>query len=299
MMAQGTVQAQLQDFAEFVRLNEPLAPYTYLKVGGPADALARPRSREELGALVRCCCESRLPLHVLGGGCNVLVPDEGVRGVVLRLSEPAFTQVTVQGRRVRAGSGAPLSALISHAARHALAGLETLVGTPGTVGGALRHHAGDRSGEVGQYLRQVEVVDAGGAVHTRERDDLRFAYGSSNLDDPVILSAEFELDTDAPDAIVKRMCKAWIQRKGGQPFSFQAAARIFRDPRGLSADGLIEQAKLAGTRVGGAEVSERHANFIVAHHGATARDVLRLIDLVRSRVQERFHVELELEISVW
>jgi UDP-N-acetylmuramate dehydrogenase len=167
------------------------------------------------------------------------------------------------------------------------------------VGGALRHNAGDRAGDIGQYVRRVEVVDGTGAAHTRERDDLRFAYRSSNLDDPVIVAAEFELDQDAPDGIVKRMRKAWIQRKGAQPFSFQAAARIFRDPRGLSADGLIEQADLAKTRVGGAEVSERHANFIVAHSGATARDVLRLIDLIRSRVQERFGVELELEISVW
>jgi UDP-N-acetylmuramate dehydrogenase len=113
------------------------------------------------------------------------------------------------------------------------------------------------------------------------------------------LSAEFELEPDAPGDIVKRMRKAWIQRKASQPFSFQAAARIFKDPRGLSAAALIEQAGLAGTRVGGAEVSDRDANFFVADPGTSARDVLRLIDLVRSRVQERFHVELELEISVW
>ncbi len=298
-MAQDPVQAQLGEFAEFVKFREPLAPYTYLKLGGPADALVQPRAREELAAVVRRCSEKRIPLHVLGGGCNVLVHDEGVRGVVLRLSEPAFTQVEVQGKRVRAGSGAPLSALISQAARHALAGLETLVGTPGTVGGALHQNAGDRGGDIGQYVRLVEVVDAGGTVHTREHEELRFAYRTSNLDDPVILAAELELDSDAPDAIIKRMRKAWIQRKGHQPFSFQAAGRIFRNPRGLSADALIEQAGLTGTRVGGAEVSERHANFIIAHPGATARDVLRLIDLVRSRVQERFHVELELEISVW
>jgi UDP-N-acetylmuramate dehydrogenase len=299
MMASGTVQSQLEEFAAFVKFHEPLAPYTYLKLGGPADALAQPRSRDELSAVVRRCSEKRLPLRALGGGCNVLVPDEGVRGVVLRLSEPAFSQVSVQGRRVRAGSGATLSALISQAARHALAGLEAFVGTPGTVGGALRNNAGDRGGDIGQYVRLVEVVDAGGAVHTRERDELRFAYRTSGLDDPVILAGEFELEPDAPDGIVKRMRKAWIHRKGHQPFSFQAAGRIFKNPRGLSADALIEQAGLTGTRVGGAEVSDRHANFIIAHAGATARDVLRLIDLIRSRVQERFHVELELEISVW
>jgi UDP-N-acetylmuramate dehydrogenase len=298
-MAQDPLKAQLEEFAASVKFHEPLAPFTYLKLGGPADALVQPRSREELAAVVRRCSEQRWPLHVLGGGCNVLVPDEGVRGVVLRLSEPVFTQVEVQGKRVRAGSGAPLSGLISQAARHALAGLETLVGTPGTVGGALHQNAGDRGGDIGQYVRLVEVVDAAGTIHVRQGDELRFAYRTSNLDDPVILAAELELDSDTPDSIVKRMRKAWIHRKGHQPFSFQAAGRIFRNPRGLSADALIEQTGLTGTRVGGAEVSERHANFIIAHPGATARDVLRLIDLIRSRVQERFHVELELEISVW
>jgi len=289
----------LEGFAEILKNNEPLASYTYLKVGGPAEYLAQPRSVEELSSLVRHCFRNNLPIRVLGGGCNVLVRDEGVRGVVLRLSEPAFTQVTVDGRRVRAGTGAPLSALISQAARNALAGLESLIGIPGTVGGAIRCNAGDRSGEIGPYVRQVEVLDSQGALQTRERDEIRFAYQWTSLDDPVLVSAEFELDADQPDAIFKRMLKAWIQRKAAQPLSFQAAGRIFKNPRGLSAATLIEQAELAKTRVGGAQISERHANFIISHPGTTARDVLRLIDLVRSRVQERFHVELELEIAVW
>ncbi|MCI0461818.1 MAG: FAD-binding protein [Gemmataceae bacterium] len=298
-MAQNPWQAHLEAFADFIRWDEPLAPYTHLRLGGPADALARPRSAAELCALVRRCSERNVPLRVLGGGCNVLVRDEGVSGVVLRLSEPAFTGVTVQGRQVRAGSGASLSALISHAARHTLGGLEALVGIPGTVGGALRHGGSNRAGELAQYLRLVEVVDSAGVVHTRERDELHFALHSSGLDEPVLLAAEFELEAEAADAIVKRMRKAWIQRKGSQPFSFQAAVRAFRDPRGLSADALIQQSGLAGTRVGGAEVSERHASYLIAHPGATARDLLRLIDLARSRVQERFQVELELELSVW
>jgi UDP-N-acetylmuramate dehydrogenase len=289
--------AHLQDFAEFVKPNEPLAPYTFLKLGGPAEALVQPRTVDELCAVVRRCGEKRLPLRLLGGGCNVLVVDEGVRGVVLRLKEPAFTQITVEDRRVRAGCGAALSALISHAARHALAGLETLVGTPGTVGGALRQSAGDRSGEIGQYLRRAEVVDSSGQIQTRDRDEL--TYASDSHDDLVLLTAEFELDSDVPDAIVKRMRKAWIQRKRHQPFSFQAACRVFKNPRGLSAAALITQAGLAGTKVGGAEVSERDANYIIAHPGATSRDVLRLIDLIHSRVLERFNTELELEVALW
>jgi len=286
-------------FTEIVKQNEPLAPFTYLKVGGPAEFLVQPRSREELSAVVRHCSRERIPLRVLGSGCNILVGDEGVRGAVLRLSEPAFTQITVEGRRARAGTGATVSALISQAARHALAGLETLVGIAGTVGGALRCNAGDRVADIGQFVRLVEVLDSGGAIQVRERDELRFEYQWSNLDDPVLLAAEFELETDSPDAIVKRMRKAWIQRKARQPLSFQSAGRIFKDPRGLSAAALIEQAGLAKTKVGGAEVSERDANCIVVHPGASARDVLRLMDLIRSRVRERFNVELELGITTW
>ena len=287
----------LDDFADIVKPNERLAPYMHLRLGGPAEFLVQPRSREELSAVVRRAFQQRLPLRVLGGGCNVLVRDEGIKGIVLRLSEPAFTQVTVQGNSVTAGTGAAVSALISQAARHGLAGLETLVGIPGTVGGALRQHLGDRSGEIGQYLRRVEVIDAAGQSQTRERDEL--AYGPGSFDDPVMVTAAFELDQDRADAIVKRMRRAWITRKAAQPYSFQAACRVFKNPRGLSAAGLIAQAGLAGTKVGGAEVSERDANYIIAHKGATSRDVLRLIDLVRSKVQDRFNTELELELAVW
>jgi UDP-N-acetylmuramate dehydrogenase len=249
--------------------------------------------------VVRQCFQERIPLRVLGNGCNMLVRDEGVRGAVLRLSEPAFTQIAVEGNRVRAGTGAAVSALISQAARHGLAGFETLVGIPGSVGGALRCNAGDRYGDIGQFVRQVEVMDSGGATQVRDRDELHFGEHASNLDDPVLLAAEFRLESDSADAIVKRMRRAWISRKATQPLSFQAAARIFKDPRGLSAAALIEQTGLARTRVGGAEVSDRDANYIIVQPGTSSRDVLRLIDLVRSRVQERFNVTLEQEITVW
>lgn len=291
--------AGLIEFAEIVKQNEPLAPYTFLRLGGPAEFLVQPRSQDELAAVVKKCSAERIPLRVLGNGCNILVRDEGVCGVVLRLSEPAFAQISVQGRRVRAGAGATLSALISHAARHALAGLEMLVGIPGSVGGALRCNAGDKTGDIGQHVHRVEVLDGQGQVHVRERDELRFEHRWSNLDDPVLLTAEFELETEDPGIIVKHMRKAWIQRKASQPPTYQPSARIFKEPRGLNASALIEQAGLAKTRVGGAEVSERDANFIMVHEGATARDVLRLIDLVRSQVKERFSVELELDITVW
>lgn len=295
----GCVMAGFDDFTDFIKRNEPLAPYLYLKLGGPAEMLVQPRSREELSRFVCHCYREHVPFRVLGSGCNLLVNDEGVKGAVLRLSEPAFTNIVVEGNRVRAGTGAAVSTLISQAARHGLAGFETLVGIPGSVGGALRCNAGDRYGDIGQLVRQVEVMDHDGNTQMRERDELRFGEHISNLDDPVLLTASFQLETDNADAIVKRMRKAWIARKASQPLSFQAAARIFANPRGLSAAALIEQAGLARTRVGGVEVSDRDANYFIVHPGASTRDVLRLIDLVRSRVHERFNVSLEQEITVW
>jgi UDP-N-acetylmuramate dehydrogenase len=289
----------LGDFAEITRAHEPLAPYTALRIGGPAEALVTPRTRDELAAVVRRCLDRRVPLRVLGGGGGLLVRDEGVSGVVLRLSAPDFTGVAVEGRRLRAGAGAGLTAAIAEAARHHLVGFESLIGLAGTVGGALRLNAGDRAAEIGQFVRQVEVLDEHGRPQTRDRDDMRFEPGRGNRDDPVLLAAEFELESDAPATVLMRLRKAWIKHKAVQPFSYQAAARLFKNPPGLSAVGLIEQAGLVGTRVGGAQVNDRNANFVVADPGTSARDVLRLIDLIRDRVQEQFRIELEPAISIW
>src|SRR5262245_11832138 len=287
MVLQEHSMAVFDDLGDIVKRNEPLAPYTFLKLGGPAEMLVQPRSREQLSAVVQRCFQNRIPLRVLGTGCNLLVRDEGVPGVVLRLTEPAFTEITVHGKNVRAGTGAAVQALISVSARHNLAGLETLVGIPGTVGGALRTNAGDRGGDIGQFVSKVEVLDSQGRLQVRERDELHFADRASNLDDPVLLTAEFVLEPDDADAIVKRMRKARVLRRSARPAVFPAAGRIFKRPRGPGASALLEQAGLARTRVGGAEVSDRDANHIHVHPGATSRDVLRLIELMTARVQER------------
>lgn len=297
-MAEGALK-HLKNFAEFIKPKEPLAPYTFLKLGGPAEALAQPRSPEELAALVQCCFQKQIPLRILGNGCNLLIRDEGVAGVVVRLSEPAFTIIEVKGNRVRAGSGASVSQVISQTAHHGLAGLETLVGIPGTVGGAMRHQDGDRVADIGHYVRRLELIDSDGQFQTREQDELHLGSPSGSLEDGIIVAVELELEPDSADAIVKRMQKAWIQRKAGQPPSFQAAARMFKNSGGLRAADLIEQAKLGGTKVGGAQLSERDPSYVVVHPGATARDVLRLIDLVRSQIQEKFQVELEMAMAVW
>ena len=287
------------DFRDITLRDEILAPYTWLKIGGPAQFLIRPRNTDELSEIVRLCHAEQTPIHVLGGGSNLLVRDEGVSGVVLQLDAPAHCAVTVEENVVRAGAGALLSHAIAASVREGLSGLDALVGIPGTVGGALRGNAGGKSGDIGQFVRSVEVLTAAGERTVRRGDELSFSYRSSSLNELILVSAEFELQRDDPEEITRRMRTLWIMKKATQPLTFQSAGCIFKNPRGMSAGLLIDQAGLKGTRIGNAEISDRHANFIVTHPGATARDCLRLIDLARSKVSEQFGIDLDLEVQIW
>jgi UDP-N-acetylmuramate dehydrogenase len=283
----------------YVRQQEPLAPRTWLRLGGPAEFFAEPNNPDELAAVVRRAHENGVSMRLLGGGSNVLVSDSGVKGVVIHLSAEAFAGIGTSGSTVTAGGGAKLGQVVSAAAGAGLAGLEALVGIPGTVGGALRTNAGGRTGDIGQFTRQATVMTPAGELVSRGRSELVFAYRESSLDELVILSAEFQLEEEDPGELTRRMQKLWILKKAEQPLAHQPCGCIFKSPRGLSAAALVEQAGLGGTRIGGAEVCNRNANFIVADASATARDVSRLIDLMRSRVSERLGVDLELEIEVW
>ena len=291
--------SSLDDFKEITSRDKQLAPYTWLKVGGPAQYFIEPRNPDELTQVVRCCHESQTPVHVLGGGSNLLVHDEGFEGVVLRLSGDEFARIEVDGTTVRSGTGALLSHLISASVKAGLAGLETLVGIPGTVGGALHGNAGGRSGDIGQFVQSVSVLTVTGEHFVRTEDELSFAYRSSSINELAILEGTFQLQEDDPGEITRRMRKLWIMKKATQPLTFQTAGCIFKNPRGLSAGALIEQVGLQGTRIGEAEISDRHANFIVTREGATAASVFELIELARAKIAEQFGVDLELEIEIW
>jgi UDP-N-acetylmuramate dehydrogenase len=287
------------EFVDIARQDEPLAPYTWLKVGGPAQYFVEPRHPEELGEVIRYCHRNQIPMRILGGGSNLLIRDEGVGGAVIRVAGEGFSRIEVEGHSIRCGAGALLSQLISQSVKEGLAGLETLAGIPGTVGGALRGNAGGRNGDIGQFVHSVTVLTEKGEVFTRSEDELSFSYRSSSINELAIVEGVFRLQPDEPEEITRRMRKLWIVKKASQPLSFQSAGCIFKNPRGISAGSLIEQAGLKGTRVAGAEISDRHANFIVTHEGAKSDDVLRLIELARSRVSEQFGVDLELEIEIW
>ncbi|MCA9092564.1 MAG: UDP-N-acetylmuramate dehydrogenase [Planctomycetaceae bacterium] len=292
--------AALDEFSEILTRDVPLAPHTWMKVGGPAQYFIEPRTQEELIAVLNRCRADGIPTRILGGGSNLLVRDEGVSGAVIRLSGDEFSKIEQRDETtVTARGGAQLASLISFSVKLGLAGLENLVGIPGTVGGALHGNAGGKSGEIGQFCQSVIGLNSQGELVTRNGVELAFAYRTSNLEDLLILEATFSLQREDIDDITRHMRTLWITKKALQPFSFQSAGCIFKNPRGMSAGLLIDEAGLKGTRIGHAEISERHANFIIAHKGATAQDVLRLIDLARSRISEQFGVDLELEIEIW
>jgi UDP-N-acetylmuramate dehydrogenase len=286
-------------FPEITRTDVPLAPFTQLRIGGPAQYLLEPRDSAELARVLARCQAEKIPVRMLGGGHNLLVRDEPIPGAVLRLTAAPFTWVEGTGPTVRAAGGANLHDLVAHTVRSGLTGLEGFVGIRGTVGGSVRCNAGDRSGEIASAVHRVAVLTESGSEQIRGREELQFGDHTSDLDEPVILWVEFRLDSDAPEAVLKRMRKAWILRKQHEPFSFQPSVRMFRNPPGQTAPALIEQARLAKLRVGGAEVSERNGNYAVAHPGTTARDLLRLLDTVRQRVRETTGVQLEQELNVW
>ena len=286
-------------FEHILREREPLAPYTWLRLGGDVEYFAEPTNIEELTELVKRCREEDTPVRLIGGGSNVLVRDEGVRGLVIHLSAAQFGQVATDGDAVAVGGGAKLSHAISAAVRDGLAGLEQLVGIPGTVGGALHGNTTCHGTDIGHCAQSATVLTHTGQIEERSRSDLLFAYRESSLDELVILEARFELERTDPLELTKRMQKLWIVNKAAQPLRDQRTALLFKDPGGVSAASLIDQAGLQATRVGGVELSDRNANHAVVEADATSRDVLGLIDYLKEGVMQRLGVELQIAIEIW
>lgn len=289
----------LENFTEILQREAPLGPLTWLGTGGPAEYLLTPRNRDELVAVVRACLADGIPVRILGGGSNLLVRDAGVRGAVVRVVDPLLNSVEVNGAEVRAEGGALVSHVVSESVRAGLAGLEHLVGIPGTIGAAVMGNSGGRLGDIGQVVTAVEVLTQSGDITTRREDELHFTYRTSNLQDVLLLGVTMTLTPDDSDELTRRMRKNWILKRSTQPLADQSAGCIFRNPRGLSAGALIEQSGLKGLSCGKARISDRHANFIVTDPGCTSSDVEQLIERVQRVVDEKFGVELVLEIRVW
>lgn len=289
----------IDDFNDILSPEESLAPHTWMKLGGPAERFYVPTSRDQLVSLVQCCTSSGIGVRIIGGGSNLLVSDTGVRGAVIQVREPLLGEISIDGDSVVAGGGALLSHVVSESVRAGLAGLENLVGIPGTVGGAVIGNAGGRHGDIGEFVKSVEVMTHAGETTVRSGDELTFSYRNSSISDLLVLSVTLELRQDESDDLATRMKKIWIMKRATQPLADQSAGCIFRNPRGLSAGALIEQCGLKDLAVGGARISDRHANFVVTDSEAKSEDVNSLIEKVQSAVNEKFGVELEVEISRW
>ncbi len=284
---------------EIVKRDEPMTPHTWFRLGGPARYFIEPKNQTQLLDVIHRCRQESLPIYVLGRGSNLLVADEGVNGAVVHLTRNHFGKITVNGNVLRAEAGADLRELVQYAARHGLSGMEALVGIPGSIGGAVRMNAGGRFGDIGSTVEKVRLIDSSGFEFEREQKDIFFGYRTTNILAMFIMEAEFSLVPGDPEKIGKLLKEIWMLKKNSQPMSTRNAGCVFKNPRALSAGALIDKVGLKGTRIGGAVISERHANFILAEDGATSTDILKLIDLMREKVRQRFEVELELELEIW
>jgi len=275
-----------------------MARHTSLRVGGPADALARPASADELSALARLCAEHDQPLLALGRGFNAIALDAGVRAVVVQLGE--LRALARDGDRVRAEAGVTHSTMTRFCADEGLAGLEFAVGIPGTVGGWLAMNAGVPQREMKDVCERVEWLDG----RTGERHDVSAAelgWHYRRLELParaLVLAGRFALEPDQPAAIRERMREYMERRRATQPVNEPSCGSVFKNPPGDKAGRLIEAAGLKGAEAGGARISTLHANFIVNRGDASAADVLELIERARDEVQRRFGVALEREVHL-
>ena len=271
----------------------PLAPYTWFRVGGPAQMLHAPT---DAAALARAIHAWDGPVTPIGVGSNLLVRDGGIDGLVVRLGR-GFAGITVEGTRIRAGAAVPDAKLAQAAADAGLAGLEFLRGIPGTVGGAVRMNAGCHGTETRDRLVEATVVFRDGTTRTLSNGDLGFAYRHSDLpEDAIVTEAVFEGTPDDPATIAARMAELMTARETAQPVREKTGGSTFRNPPGESAWKLIDAAGCRGLRVGGAQVSEKHCNFLVNHGEATAADLETLGEAVRDRVRDTSGHDLHWEI---
>ena len=287
------------DYKKIVRRQVSLAMHTYMQLGGPTEYFAEPRNTEELIALLIIAQNENIPVRTLGVGSNILVSDDGFPGLVIRLTAPRFGETKAEGNTIHAGGGAKLGRVITQSVHEGLSGLENLIGIPGTVGGAVVGNIGSNNDDIGQTIQSVEAVTESGKAIELTRDEIDFGYRESSLEDVIITSVKMRLHEDDPFELSKRLQKFWIIRKTTQPMGAQCTGHVFKNPRGKLAAELIEKAGLKGTRIGGAVISDRNANFIVAEPECCSSDVLRLIDLVVNQVKNRLDVDLELGIVIW
>ena len=284
-----------------IKENEPLAKHTSFRIGGPAELMVFPSNRDELQTALRCAAEAGEKPRILGAGTNILAPDEGVRGLVVCLRDTFMGLILLDDTHIEAMSGMTLAKTAMFAARNGLSGLEFAHGIPGTVGGAIYMNAGAYGGEIRDVAIETEFMRLDGTVERVSGQAQGFGYRTSAFQgrEGVIVSAVFALRPGNEMEIREKIYELNQRRRDSQPLELPSAGSTFKRPKEGYAAALIDQAGLKGFTVGGAQVSEKHAGFVVNRGGATAADVLRLIDAVRERVLQTSGIELEPEVRLW
>lgn len=283
-------------YKDIVRYNVPMSEYTSFHIGGPAEVFITPRNLSQLSDVYRLCRKKKIPMRILGKGTNLLVNDRGVPGVVLKLE---WLGVERKGNQVTVSSAYPLARLVQDSAKMGLSGLESLVGIPGSVGGAVVMNAGGKYGQMADIVKSVRVIAKDGRIETVNRNRIRFAYRWSSLKGRLVGQVTLKLKPAKSPAVRSRIRAILSEKKQTQPLADWSAGCVFTNPARYSAGALIDKSGLKGVRSGGAMVSLRHANFVVNTGRAKAADVKRLIDIIRKTVYNKFKVNLRLEIEIW
>ena len=284
-----------------LRFNEPMSKHTSFRIGGPAEVMAFPKSREELAELLKLSDISDGSTAILGAGTNVLAPDEGVTGLVICLKDCLGGIEQLSADRIWVAAGVTMTRAAVYAAGVGLGGMEFAHGIPGTVGGGVFMNAGAYGGQISDICESVDVMSMTGEIVTYTAEQMQFAYRYSRLEDQpgIVLSAIFKLEKKPETEIRAIMQDLMARRKHSQPLELPSAGSAFKRPAGNYAGALIEQAGLKGFRVGNAAISEKHAGFAVNLGDATAADVKKLLDQVSRRVYEQSGIKLEPEVRIW
>ncbi|MBR7163622.1 MAG: UDP-N-acetylmuramate dehydrogenase [Clostridia bacterium] len=282
-----------------MRENAPMAEYTSFQIGGPADLFIEPETKEALIGSYRILAEEGITPLIIGAGSNLLVADGGIRGVVIRLAKP-LNQVSVEGEYITAEAGISLARLAAEALSFSLSGLEFASGIPGSLGGAVFMNAGAYGGEMKDVIVETEYLAKDGNVSAVSGDAHDFGYRHSIFSEKggIVLASKMKLARGNSDEIRATMLELNTRRKDKQPLNFPSAGSFFKRPEGHFAGKLIEDAGLKGTTIGGAQISEKHAGFVINTGGATAKDVCRLMDYVKEKVFEKYGIILEPEVRM-
>lgn len=281
-----------------IKFDEPLKHYTYTETGGPAEVLIFPQTAEEIQAIVRFANKAHEPVLVLGNSSNVIISDEGVYGVVLMLTDMDY--IEIDGPHIKAGAGSKIIDVSRQTGAEGYTGFEFACGIPGSTGGAVYMNAGAYGGEISEVLVEVDVITKAGRFYTLSNEDLKLSYRHSDLQETgdIVVEARFKVKKGDLSAILAKMGELTYLRESKQPLEYPSCGSVFKRPEGYFTGKLIQDAKLQGYTIGGAQISKKHAGFIINIGGATATDYINMIHHVQEVIWEKNQVALETEVRI-